>query len=210
MIKTPATVLCLLLITTCFSACGADGSTDSNRPVSSQTTDTADMNKLIADEAIRCSGLFYLLTAIPGNQAATQVAMMMGEVYRAHASKLTGKGINNGDLLAARDETAEALRSEYKENPGSITDLVLRCNSWRASIATAFQDTVKESTNGSLSESDTERFMLSLSGPMETPSVPAGDRLSIEEAIRQAMDSQPSESRQEVIEKIRKMSEESK
>ncbi len=164
----------------------------------------------VADEALRCSGLFYLLTAIPGNQAATQMAMMMGEVYRAHASELTGKGISSGDVLTARDETAEALRSEYNDNPDSVTDLALRCNSWRASIAATFQDAVRESTDGSLSESDTEKLMLSLTAPIETPSVPAGDRLSIDEAIRQAMDSQPSESRQELLEKLRKMAEESK
>ena len=164
----------------------------------------------VADEAIRCSGLFYLLTAIPGNQAATQLAMMMGEVYRAHASELTGKGISNGDLLAARGETAEALRSEYNDNPDRVTDLALRCNSWRASIATTFQNAVRESTDGSLSESDTEKLMLSLRAPNETPSVPPEDRLSIGEVIRQAMDSQPSESREELLEKLRKMAEESK
>lgn len=164
----------------------------------------------VADEAIRCSGLFYLLTAIPGNQAATQVAMMMGEVYRAHASELTGKGISNGDFLTARDETAEALRSEYNDNPDRVTDLALRCNSWRASIATTFQNAVRESTDGSLSESDTDKFMLSLKAPNETPSVPPEDRLPIDEVIRQAMDSQPSESRQELLEKLRKMAEESK
>jgi hypothetical protein len=164
----------------------------------------------VADEAIRCSGLFYLLTAIPGNQAATQMAMMMGEVYRAHASELTGKGISNGDLLTARDEAADALRSEYNDHPDRVTDLALRCNSWRASIAATFQDAIRESPDGSLSESDTENLMLSLKAPNETLSVPPEDRLSIDEVIQQAMDSQPSESRQELLEKLRKMAEESK
>ena len=164
----------------------------------------------VAAEAIRCSGLFYLMTAIPGNQQATQMAMMMGEVYRAHASELTGEGISNSDLLTARDEAAEALRSEYNDHPDKITDVALRCNSWRASIAATFQDAVRESRDGSLSESDTENLMLSLKAPNETPSVPPGDRLSIDEVIRQAMDSQPSESRQELLEKLRNMAEESK
>jgi hypothetical protein len=52
--------------------------------------------------------------------------------------------------------------------------------------------------------------MLSLKAPNETLSVPPEDRLSIDEVIQQAMDSQPSESRQELLEKLRKMAEESK
>jgi hypothetical protein len=209
MTRIPATVLCLLFITIYFSACGGDGSNDGSTLTSSETTDEADVNKSVADEAIRCSGLFYLLTAIPENQAASQVAIMMGELYRAHASELMGKEVSNGDVLTARDETAEALRAEYDANPDGVTDLALRCNSWRASIAATFQDAVRESKDGTL-ESDTEKFMLSVTAPLDTPSVPEGDRLSIDEVIRQAMESQPPESRQEVLEKLRKLSEESK
>lgn len=210
MTRIPATVLCLLFITIYFAACGGDGSNDGSTLASSETTGEADVNKSVADEAIRCSGLFYLLTAIPENQAATQVAIMMGELYRAHASELMGKEVSNGDVLSARDETAEALRAEYDANPDGVTDLALRCNSWRASIAATFQDAVRESKDGTLSESDTEKFMLSVTAPIETPSVPGGDRLSIDEVIRRAMESQPTESRQEVLEKLRKLSEESK
>ena len=135
---------------------------------------------------------------------------MMGEVYRAHASEFAGKKISNGDLFAARDKTAEAIRWEYEDNPDGVTDLALRCNSWRASIAATFQSAANESTDGALSASDAERLILSLKAPTETPSAPQEDRSSINEVIGQAMDSQPSDSRQELIEKLRKMAEESK
>ena len=203
MTRLPATVLCLLGITIYVSACGGDRLND--------------VEKSVADEAIHCSGLFHLLTAIPGNLAAAQAAMLMGEVYREHTSELMGKGISDGDLLTARNKTVEMLRSEYDDNPDGVIDLMLRCNSWRASIVATFQEAVRESTDGTLSASDIEQFMLSLTAPIETPSVPPGDKWYVGKVIEQAIESDgPDNLRgldvndEEVLEVLRNLAEASK
>lgn len=48
MTKVSATILCLLLTATSFSACSGDGSNDGNTPAASETTGTADVNKSVA------------------------------------------------------------------------------------------------------------------------------------------------------------------
>lgn len=70
MARVSATVLCLLFITMYFSACGGDGSNVGNSLASSEMTGEADVNKSVADEAIRCSGLFFLFTDLYSRESS--------------------------------------------------------------------------------------------------------------------------------------------
>ena len=143
-------------------------------------------DKEIAAEAIRCSALFYVLTALPDNAVAQSMGMMMGHIHKVHHGHTSGATMNNGELVQARDSAARELSVLHAAEPTEVVDQYLRCNIWRAALATYFQE------SGLFAASNEEvasRLILGVPPAPETPEVPTMDRKMITNAMSNAFES---------------------
>ena len=140
----------------------------------------------VAAEAIRCSALSYVLTALPDNASAQSMGMMMGHIHKVHHVHTSGATMSNGELSQARDSAARKLSALHDAEPMKVVDQYLRCNSWRAALAEYFQET------GLLAASNEEvanRVVLGVPPAPETPEVPAMDRTMIANVMSNAFES---------------------
>jgi hypothetical protein len=153
-----------------------------------QSSDDASADTSIAEAAIRCSGLFYVLTSIPDNAAAMNLAIVMANIYRTHEIEATGKSLTNGDLLDARDNAVKELEREYREAPDGVTNLYLRCNKWRVLAMTHFQEQGLSSPGQSMTGNLAEQAILSVPKAPATPDVPASNRQEIRQSIAKAFE----------------------
>ena len=142
-------------------------------------------SEAVANDSASCSALFHILTSLPNNEQAQSVAIMMGEVYRAHESDRLNQSVSNGDVHAARDKAEVELAELYRKWPGAVVDQYLQCNSWRAAIVTH----VNESSVVAANQSVVEESIMSVPGIPDTPSVDSATRGMISEAIASAFDS---------------------
>ena len=103
-----------------------------------------------ANNALTCTGLFYILTANPEpeevNLLVTKAAIMMSQTY-AHLKEenSNSKSLNNGDISSAKDNRALELGELYDKNPDDLVKIYAQCVEIGQNIAIHIENNTPES-----------------------------------------------------------------
>ncbi len=88
-----------------------------------------------ANNALTCSGLFWILTSIPNpegfNASVTNAAILMRQAY----IHLDLKDSNNGEISRAKEKRALELADLYDKNQDDLVDIYAQCNEIRRNVA---------------------------------------------------------------------------
>jgi len=109
--------------------------------VSYALTSTKDSRE---NDALTCSGLFYILTAIPEPKELNDIFAGHGELMKLIYGQLnfirTNDSLNNGEI--ARGKALESLRlgELHDKNSEEAGAEYIQCNAWRADIAEQFKE----------------------------------------------------------------------
>lgn len=143
----------------------------------------------IADDAIKCAGLFYVLTSIPDNAAAQRPAIVFGGVYQVHQGENISRSLTNGDVFSARDSAATELGVVYDDSPNDVIDRYLRCNGWLSDLGEYFNEAGLFATDQPLGEKETNKIILGIPESSAPQAIPAADRALVAQAMTTAFDS---------------------
>jgi hypothetical protein len=143
---------------------------------------TAD-RQAIAGDAIRCAGLFQILTSVSASEpdfgkVMTVFAGAMTDIYAVYTKERTGTTVTNGEASRARSEAMRNLALQYDRNPQEAEAIFLQCFAWREDIARHFlahQDKLK---------SDAKRVYLSMPRMPVSPPADIAFRQEIAQVVK--------------------------
>jgi len=119
-----------------------------------------------ADDALTCTGLFYIMTSIPEpeelNHLYTKLVMIMREIYANLESDKQNKSLSNGEISKAKDKAALKLGKLYDKYPEKVVDEYIQCNAWRADIA---KHLIKKTYKKELKNDEIDRIFRSVPIP---------------------------------------------
>jgi|GEM_PF-2157770 hypothetical protein len=97
-----------------------------------------------SDDALTCTGLFFILTSIPEpkklNHLYTKLAITMRMIYANLESDIQNKDLTNGEINKAKDKRALKLGKLYDESPEKLINEYIQCNAWREDIGNHFKN----------------------------------------------------------------------
>ena len=97
------------------------------------------------NDALTCSGLFYILTSISEpkelNKVFAGASLLMQLIYGQLNFIRTDDSLTNGEIGRAKSMASLRLGELYDKNPEKAVNEYIQCNSWRGDIAGQFQKT---------------------------------------------------------------------
>ena len=100
------------------------------------------------NDALTCSGLFYILTAITEpkefNKAVAATSNLMKIIYGQLNFIRTNDSLTNGEIGREKSMASLRLGELYDKNPEGVVNEYIQCNSWRADISKQLQKSKSE------------------------------------------------------------------
>jgi|SaaInlV_165m_DNA_1040744.scaffolds.fasta_scaffold43869_3 hypothetical protein len=95
------------------------------------------------NDALTCSGLFYVLTSISEPKELNKIFMGSSKLMTLIHGQLnfirTGDSLTNGEIGREKSMASLRLGELYDKNPERVVNEYIQCNSWRADISKQLQ-----------------------------------------------------------------------
>lgn len=138
----------------------------------------------VAESAILCSGLYYVMSSLPENGGISVLVQSMYELYGLHESDRRGSILTRGEVDAAKNAAAKRMGELYDRNPSAVVDEFFRCRNWQLDIAAYYASNgITEASGKSLTEDEVTQVMLGIPTTLSDWGSDGPDRQRIEPLV---------------------------